>query len=274
MVAASTGWEVRACRVPRPRAWCPWLPRRGPRWRSGCAAPRAQRAWCGGRRSSGWPPTASRCAASRSRWALTATSCATGWIAFARRGWPAWRIVRGPGGRGLSPPEVALHVVRLACELPDHVGRSLSQWDCAELARQAERDGVVAHLAPQTVQRILAAARLKPWRSHYWLHPRGPRDAAFVRCTRAVATLLTRPLAPHEAVFSLDEKTSLQPRPRRHPTRPARPGRPRQVEHEYRRAGALHLFTALNTRSGWVYGRTAPRKRQIAYRALLADLDP
>ncbi len=100
-----------------------------------------------------------------------------------------------PGRPRTFPPEVALHVVRLACELPDQVGRSLSQWDCAELARQAERDGVVAHLAPQTVQRILAAARLKPWRSHYWLHPRGPRDAEFIRCTRAVATLLTRPLA-------------------------------------------------------------------------------
>jgi hypothetical protein len=168
---------------------------------------------------------------------------------------------------------VALHVVRLACDLPDQVGRSLSQWDCTELARQAERDGVVEQLSPQTVQRILAAQQLKPWRSHYWLHPRGPRDLAFIHQTRAVATLLTRPLAPHEAVCSLDEKTSLQPRPRRHPTRPARPGRPRQVEHEYRRAGALHLFTALNTRSGWVYGRTARRTRQIEYLALLEDLD-
>lgn len=166
-----------------------------------------------------------------------------------------------------------MHVVRLACDLPDQVGRSLSQWDCTELARQAERDGVVAHLSPQTVQRILAAHQLKPWRSHYWLHPRGPRDPAFREQTRAVATLLTRPLAPHEAVFSVDEKTSLQPRPRRHPARPARPGRPRQVEHEYRRVGALHLFTAFNTRTGWVYGRTARRKRQVEYLALLEELD-
>jgi hypothetical protein len=168
---------------------------------------------------------------------------------------------------------VALHVVRLACDLPEQVGRSLSQWDCTELARQAERDGVVERLSPQTVHRILATARLKPWRSHYWLHPRGPRDAEFVRVTRAVATLLTRPLAPHEAVFSLDEKTSLQPRPRRVPTRPAQPGRPRQVEHEYRRVGALHLFTAFNTRTGWVGGRTSRRKRQVEYLALLEDLD-
>jgi transposase len=168
---------------------------------------------------------------------------------------------------------VALHVVRLACERPDQRGRSLGQWDCAELARQTVRDGLVPHLSPQTVQRILAAHRLKPWRSHYWLHPRGPRDAAFVQCTRAVATLLTRPVAPHEVVLSLDEKTSLQPRPRRAPTRPVRPGRPQQIEHEYRRAGALHLFAAFDTRSGRVYGRTAGRKRQVEYLTFLAELD-
>ena len=41
------------------------------------------------------------------------------------------------------PPAVALYVVKLACERPDVVGRSLSQWDSAELARQLVRDGVV-----------------------------------------------------------------------------------------------------------------------------------
>src|SRR6266540_3041668 len=43
------------------------------------------------------------------------------------------------------------------------------------------------------------------------------------RCTRAGADLLTRPLLPSEVVLSVDEKTSLQPRPRRAPTRPACP---------------------------------------------------
>src|SRR3954452_5711744 len=38
--------------------------------------------------------------------------------------------------RTFPPPEVTMHLVRLACELPDEAGRSLSQWDCTELARQ------------------------------------------------------------------------------------------------------------------------------------------
>ena len=130
-----------------------------------------------------------------------------------------------------------MHLVRLACELPEQAGRSLGQWDCAELARQLVIDEVVAAISPQTVQRLLAANRLKPWRSHVWLHPRTPRDAAFAAHVRAVADLLTRPLAAHELVLSLDEMTSLQPRPRRVPTRPAQSGRPVQVEHEIQAVG-------------------------------------
>jgi len=163
--------------------------------------------------------------------------------------------------------------VRRACELPEQAGRSLSQWDCAELARQLVRDEVVASISPQTVQRLLAADRLKPWRSHVWLHPRRPRDATFAAQVRAVADLLTRLLGGDEVVLSLDEMTSLQPRPRRVLTRPALPGRPLQVEHEYRRAGATHLFAALDTRSGQVYGVTTRRKRQIEYLTLLEHLD-
>jgi len=186
---------------------------------------------------------------------------------------PGWRIARGRVGRGPFPPEVALHVVRRACELPDHVGRSLSQWDCTELARQLQQEGVVETIAPQTIQRILARCRLKPWRSHLWLHPRTPRDAAFVQCVRELADLYSRALLPSELVLSLDEKTSLQPRPRRAPSRPAQPGHPVQVEHEYQRAGALHLFAAFDTRSGRVYGLSFRRKRQVEYLALLAYLD-
>ena len=38
-----------------------------------------------------------------------------------------------------------MHVVKIACERPDELGRSLSQWDCTEIARQLVRDGVVTY---------------------------------------------------------------------------------------------------------------------------------
>jgi hypothetical protein len=67
-----------------------------------------------------------------------------------------------PVGRRFFPPEVAMHLVKIACERPDDVGRSLSHWDCAELARQLVADRVVTSISPQTVQRILASHKLKP----------------------------------------------------------------------------------------------------------------
>jgi hypothetical protein len=171
-----------------------------------------------------------------------------------------------------------MHVVRLACERPDPLGRSLSQWDCTELARQLMAAGIVDAISTAPVRRILAAQQLKPWRQHLWLYPQQPRDAAFYATVSELIALYTRPLRPDALVLSVDENTSLQPRPRRSPTLPAQPqNMPNRHEPDYRRAGARNLFAALDTRSGRVYGPWYERKRQrqfIAFlEALTADLD-
>jgi transposase len=172
------------------------------------------------------------------------------------------------------PPEVAIHVVRLACERPDLLGRSLSQWDCAELARQLIAEGMVTDISVATVRRILAAHQLKPWRHHVWLYPKQPRDAVFYATVAELIDLYTRPLHLDELVLSVDEKTSLQPRPRHAPTRPAQPQHlPNRYEHEYKRAGALNLFAAFDTRSGQVYGHCDDRKRQREFIDFLEALD-
>lgn len=161
----------------------------------------------------------------------------------------------------------------MACERPDEYGRSLAKWDCQELARQLVNDGIVPAISPDTVGRILNGHRLKPWRHHLWLSPKVPRDAAFAAQVREVCDLYTRPLAAHEMVLCVDEKTSLQPRTRTSPTRPARPGQPVRVEHEYERKGALNLFAAFDTRTGKVWGMTAERKRQAEFIAFVELLD-
>jgi transposase len=178
------------------------------------------------------------------------------------------------GPRAVFPPEVAIHVVRLACERPETLGRSLSQWDCAELARQLIAEGIVEDISAATVRRILAYHQLKPWRHHLWLYPKQPRDATFYATVSELIDLYTRPLRDDELVLSVDEKTSLQPRPRLHPTRPAQPGNiPNRHEHEYKRRGALNLFAAFDTRSGTVFGQCYPRKRQQEFMAFLEQLD-
>jgi len=181
-----------------------------------------------------------------------------------------------PAGVGslFSPPDLAIHLVKMACERPDKRGRSLSQWDSAELARHLVTDGLTDHISPTTVWRILNAHQLKPWRHHMWLSPKSPRDETFYARVQDLIDLYTRPLAAHEVVLCVDEKTSLQPRPRRTPTKPAQPGLiPNRVEHHYRRQGALQLFAAFDTRTGRVYGRTYDRKRQVEFIAFLTHLE-
>jgi transposase len=168
---------------------------------------------------------------------------------------------------------VALHPVKLACERPEVAGRSLSYWDCRELARQLCEEGIVESISADTVRRILENHRLKPWRHHLWLSPTVPRDAAFAAAVQEVCDLYTRRLSPWEVVLCVDEKTSMPPRPRKPPTLPAQPGLPVRLEHEYQRKGALNLFAAFDIRTGKVYGRTAERKRQVEFIAFLEDLE-
>lgn len=161
----------------------------------------------------------------------------------------------------------------MACERPDDRGRSLSTWDCREMGRQLVSEGVVTSISPETVRRILEHHQLKPWRHHLWLSPRVPRDAAFAASVRQIVELYTRTLDDDEVVLCADEKTNLQPRPRKSPTRAAGPRRPVRVEHEYGRCGALNLFAAFDTRTGKVYGMTAERKRQAEFIGFLEQLD-
>src|SRR5436305_2056629 len=170
-------------------------------------------------------------------------------------------------------PQVALHVVKLACERPDQFGRSLSQWNCSELARQLQDDGIVSTISFETVRQILQSHKLRPWRSHLWISPTHPRDQHFAQQVQLLVDLYTRPLADWERVWCLDEKTNLQPRPRLAPTLPSRASLPTRVEHEYKRAGALHLFAAFDTRTGKVTAQTSVRKRQVEFIALLTQLD-
>jgi transposase len=166
-----------------------------------------------------------------------------------------------------------MHVVKIACERPDHVGRSLSQWDCTEIARQLVRDRVVTSISAETVRQILLSHHLKPWRQTMWLSAKVPRDAAFAFQVQEIGGLYTRPLRPDEMVLCADEMTSLQPRPRKAATLATKPDRPTRVEHEYGRCGALNLFAAFDTRTGRVYGQTAGRKRQAEFIAFLEEVD-
>lgn len=201
-------------------------------------------------------------------------TCTSGGLASRRSVSLVSSTCLGAADRLVFPPEVAAHLVKLACELPDEARRSLSLWTCAELAQQLKSGGVVDAISPQSVQRMLASHKLKPWRVHFWLSPKVARDEVFRARTLDIMELYTRELGADEIAYSLDEKTSLQPRTRSHATKPPREGnQPALLEHEYQRKGALQLFAAFNLRTGEVVGILRRRKRQVEFLELLEAIE-
>ena len=76
----------------------------------------------------------------------------------------------------------------------------------------------------------------------------------------------------HAAVFCVDEKTAIQALDRKDPVLPLSPGRAESHGFEYKRNGTLSLFAALNTATGEVLGKTAPRHTSEQFVAFLEDV--
>src|SRR5271155_5606831 len=131
--------------------------------------------------------------------------CDNGSNAFSKDEWTGSMTNRDEGESPLFPPLVDDYIVKMACERPDPCGRSLSQWDCQQIADQLTRQGLVASIGRESVRLRLKRNRLKPWRYKMWLSAKVPRDADFVARVEHIRDLYTRPLAENEMVLCLDE---------------------------------------------------------------------
>jgi transposase len=120
----------------------------------------------------------------------------------------------------------------------------------------AEHLGEPVGISASQIGRILASLDLKPHRVRGWLNR--PADPAFAAKARGVCDLYLHPPAG-SVLFSLDEKTSMQAKSRKHRTRPVRRGRPEQREFEYVRHGTVSLMAAMNVTDGTVYPKIITR---------------
>jgi hypothetical protein len=152
---------------------------------------------------------------------------------------------------------VVVQVRALACELPATRGLPLSRLSTADIAREAQRCGLVAKISDTTVWRWLHDDAIRPWQHRCWIFPRDPDFA--VKAGRILDLYARewegRSLKDDEFVLSADEKTSIQARRRKHPTRPPRPGTPTRVEHEYARGGAWAYLAGLDVHRARLFGR-------------------
>jgi len=171
--------------------------------------------------------------------------------------WRAWRNEPAQVAPGPFPPELVVEIKALACELPARLGLPLSRLSVADVARQAERSGLVAHISDSTVWRWLHEDAIRPWQHRCWIFPRDPQfQPKAARILDLYARIWEgRALREDEFVMSTDEKTSIQARVRIHPSLPASAGKPLRVEHEYKRAGAWAYLAALDVHRAKVFGR-------------------
>ncbi|MFJ2203633.1 IS630 family transposase [Streptomyces violaceusniger] len=131
------------------------------------------------------------------------------------------------------------------------------------------------YLADMTVSdsqigRILRGADLKPHLVRGWLTR--PADPEFFGKAAEVCALY-RACPPNAVVLSVDEKTGITARSRKHPDTPARPGRRARREFEYVRHGTASIIAALNVHTGQVLTETIARNDSTTFIRFLRLLD-
>jgi transposase len=137
-----------------------------------------------------------------------------------------------------------------------------THWSSYKLAAE------LGDVSPSAVQRIWRKHHIRP---HRLEHHMVSNDPDFETKAADVIGLYLNPPA-HAAVFSVDEKTAIQALDRKDRMLPLSPGRVESHGFEYKRNGTLSLFAAMNTVTGEVFGKTAPRHTSEQFVAFLADI--
>lgn len=141
-----------------------------------------------------------------------------------------------------------------------------SQWTHEAIAQRVADTG----MSPDTVGRILKQLDLKPHRVRGWLTRRDTPEF-WERAVDVCGLYLNPPV--NALVLSVDEKTAIAARSRKHPTVAAAPGRVERREFEYVRHGTAALMAALDVRSGQVLGSAAKRNDAVHFIAFLEEID-
>jgi len=184
------------------------------------------------------------------------------------------RISPESDARPIFPPNIAVRVKALACELPFEKGIPLSRFSSEEIATAIMRRGIVAQISGSTVWRWLSEDAIKPWQHRSWIFPRDPQ---FERKAARVLDLYQgvwqgSALRSDEFVISADEKTSIQARCRVHRTLPTTAGQCVRIEHEYKRLGALNYIAAWDVRYAKIFGRCETKSGIQAFDGLVNDV--
>ncbi|MGI5133588.1 IS630 family transposase [Streptomyces sp. CA-106110] len=184
---------------------------------------------------------------------------------FRRRGVPGLFDRPRSGRPERYGPSERLAVVATATSTPPE---GASVWTRASIAAHLAERGPAP--SPSTVGRILAEAEVRPHKVRGWLNRAD--DPAFWAQVGAVCRLYLN-LPPATVLVSVDEKTGIQAKSRRHPNLPAGPGHDQRREFEYRRHGTVSIIAALDVATGQVIAQRIARNDSATFIAFLRQLD-
>ena len=183
---------------------------------------------------------------------------------FAARGIPGLFDKPRTGRPEVHGPSARLAVVAVATSVPP---AGESQWSQAMIASHLRERGLAISAA--TASRVLAEAKVRPHKVRGWLNRAD--DPAFWIRAGAVCRLYLNP-PPGTALISVDEKTSIQAKSRKHPETGARPGRDARREFEYVRHGTISVIAAMNVTTGEVIAERIEKNDSAAFISFLAML--
>ena len=148
-------------------------------------------------------------------------------------------------------------------------GDPVSTWTYLDLTDKLRSEGLQISLSQ--VWRILKGLDIDLTRVRGWLNRRD--DPEFWDRVRDVCGLYLAPLETNCLVLSVDEKTAIQAKSRKHPDQPPQQGRARRREAEYRRNGRASIVAALDIHSGQVLAKPIDRNNSITFCDFLDDID-
>jgi len=199
------------------------------------------------------------------------TGCDVATVRRTRRAWRArgMRALRDRprSGRPLAYDlDVRLLIVATATSEP---GDTASQWTHRAIAQHLHDTHGIA-ISSSQVGRILAEADIKPHKVRGWLNR--PDDPGFFTRAQAICHLYQH-LDPDTVLLSVDEKTGIQAKSRKHPTHPVGRGRPARREFEYVRHGTVSLMAAMNVGTGTVHPKIIKRNDSVTFIDFLTEID-
>lgn len=150
----------------------------------------------------------------------------------------------------------------------------LSRFSRAELRRHVLEAGLVAEVSGMTIWRWLHEDAIRPWSRRSWVFPRDPkfREKAVPVLDLYHGHWRGESLEEGDFFLSVDEKTQLQIRSRRHPITPPARGRPMRVEHEYTRHGTCAYQAAWDVHRARLFGQVVERNTIETFDAFVARL--